>query len=148
VFRTVSKTAETAAVFVFKWAAGSRILTQLGIFEKSTLCHVKISTLIVRDFGVWFPNFRNHPSRCICSNLSWLPTNRDETTWHTRKHARKHNHKKLFLNGPHPSTTFVCRVCVQLLSVFCLFLKQQLPVGQAILIREVSRSHTTAHHSR
>jgi len=28
------------------------------------------------------------------------------------------------------------------------FLAQQPPVGQGLLIREVSRSHTTTHHSR
>jgi len=30
----------------------------------------------------------------------------------------------------------------------CLFLAQQPPAGQVIIIREVSRSHTTTHHSR
>jgi len=29
----------------------------------------------------------------------------------------------------------------------CLFLAQQSPVGQSLLIHEVSRSHTTTHHS-
>ena len=31
---------------------------------------------------------------------------------------------------------------------FCLFLAQRSPVGQGLLIHEVSRSHTTTHHSR
>ena len=30
----------------------------------------------------------------------------------------------------------------------CLFLAQQPPVGQGLLFREVSRSHTTTHHGR
>jgi hypothetical protein len=30
----------------------------------------------------------------------------------------------------------------------CLFLVQQPPVGQGLLIHEVSRSHATTHHSR
>jgi len=30
----------------------------------------------------------------------------------------------------------------------CLFLARQPPVGQGLLIYEVSRSHTTKHHSR
>ena len=30
----------------------------------------------------------------------------------------------------------------------CLILAQQSPLGQGLLIREVSRSHTTTHHSR
>jgi len=30
----------------------------------------------------------------------------------------------------------------------CLFLAWQPPVGQGLLILEVSRSHTTTHHSR
>jgi len=30
----------------------------------------------------------------------------------------------------------------------CLFLAQQPTVGQGLLIHEVSRSHTTTHHSR
>jgi hypothetical protein len=30
----------------------------------------------------------------------------------------------------------------------CLFLARQPPVGQGLLINEVSRSHTTTHHSR
>jgi hypothetical protein len=30
----------------------------------------------------------------------------------------------------------------------CLFLERQPPVGQGLLIHEVSRSHTTTHHSR
>jgi hypothetical protein len=29
-----------------------------------------------------------------------------------------------------------------------IFLAQQPPLGQGLLIREVSRSHTTTHHSR
>ena len=32
--------------------------------------------------------------------------------------------------------------------VFCLFLARQPPVGHGLLIHEVSRSHTTTHHSR
>jgi hypothetical protein len=31
---------------------------------------------------------------------------------------------------------------------FVLFLAQQPPVGQVLLIHEVSRLHTTTHHSR
>jgi len=30
----------------------------------------------------------------------------------------------------------------------CLYLAQQPPVSQVLLIHEVSRSHTTTHHSR
>jgi len=40
-----------------------------------------------------------------------------------------------------PSVT--CMDCL-----FCLFLARQPPVGQSLLIHEVSRSHTTTHHSR
>jgi len=31
---------------------------------------------------------------------------------------------------------------------FCLFLARQPPVGYGLLIHEVSKSHTTTHHSR
>ena len=38
---------------------------------------------------------------------------------------------------------------MQLILTVCLFvLAQQPPVGQCLLIHEVSRSHTTTHHSR
>ena len=37
---------------------------------------------------------------------------------------------------------------VLLKALFFLFLVQQPPLGQSLLINEVSRSHTTTHHSR
>jgi hypothetical protein len=39
-------------------------------------------------------------------------------------------------------------VAAKLIMFLCLFLAQQPPVGQGLLIHEVSRSHTTTHHSR
>jgi len=52
----------------------------------------------------------------------------------------------------------VIKVCIEeifrmldLLIFICLFLEQQSPpppVGHGLLIHEVSRSHTTTHHSR
>jgi len=38
--------------------------------------------------------------------------------------------------------------CRAMFKKFCLFLAQQPPVGQRLLIHEVSRSHTTMHQSR
>jgi len=43
--------------------------------------------------------------------------------------------KKLFLKNP-----------VLFCNFACLFLAQQAPVGQGLLIHEVSKSHTTTHH--
>jgi hypothetical protein len=36
----------------------------------------------------------------------------------------------------------------QIIEFVCLFLEQQSPVGQDLLIQEVSRSHTATHHIR
>jgi len=43
--------------------------------------------------------------------------------------------------------TLCCNFWITLL-VLCLFLARELPVGQGLLIHEVSRSHTKTHHSR
>jgi len=39
-------------------------------------------------------------------------------------------------------------VATRFMYVVCLFLAQQSPVGQGLLIHEVSRSHTMTHHSQ
>jgi len=44
-------------------------------------------------------------------------------------------------------STFL-RHCVSVCLFVCLFLAQQPPVGQGLLSIEVSRPHTTTHHSR
>ena len=49
---------------------------------------------------------------------------------------------------PHQPRHYVTVAVPFGVSVVCLFLAQQPPVGQGLLIDEVSRSHTTTHYSR
>jgi hypothetical protein len=44
--------------------------------------------------------------------------------------------------------TYHCNVISDVCLFVCLFLARQPPVGQGLLIYEVSRSHTTTPHSR
>jgi len=55
---------------------------------------------------------------------------------------------KSFFHGEAPKTIFLIPMNPKLLKRVCLFLARQPPVGQGLLIHEVSRSHTTTHHSR
>jgi len=48
----------------------------------------------------------------------------------------------------HTTFTRDTHSCPQRDLFVCLFLVRQLPVGHGLLIHEVSRSHTTMHHSR
>ena len=59
--------------------------------------------------------------------------------------GKKGGKKSSFLRTVRLSKEFACRILF-----VCLFLARQPPppVGQDLLIHEVSRSHTTTHHSR
>jgi hypothetical protein len=41
-----------------------------------------------------------------------------------------------------------CKPCARLVYLYIFYMTQQPPVGQGLLIIEVSRSHSTTHHSR
>ena len=47
-----------------------------------------------------------------------------------------------------PTNAHRCNIFLFVCLFVCLFLELQLLVGQSLLIREVSRSHTTTHYSR
>jgi len=46
------------------------------------------------------------------------------------------------------SSIFLCLHCLSSYLFVCLFLARQPPVGQGLLTHQVSRSHTTTHHSQ
>ena len=56
--------------------------------------------------------------------------------------------QKVFLISVTLAYTFTCTLFLLHVPFVCLFLARQPPVGHGLLIHEVSRSHTTTHHSR
>jgi hypothetical protein len=53
-----------------------------------------------------------------------------------------------FISDVQSLCKFLKVIKVGLIQFVCLFLARQPPVGQGVLIHEVSRSHTATHHSR
>jgi len=133
-------------IFLLKSAQSGQSVILIAVLYKHSYertSYLRISEITDEIF--WFRNFGPQLKwvKCVRVPIQAFPINFNLLTFPT--------FFIMFVHCVYELTLFM-ELCITILTtfepVYCLFLTRQPPVGQGLVIHQVSRSHTKTHHNR